>query len=367
MKRIYSLLFSAAALFGAISCDKANNENPDVEIPTEDVLYVLNNGNFGSNNSSLTSYSFLSESVVSECVFTARNGQGLGDTAQDILIFGDKMFITVYNSGVIFVTELDGTIVKTIVDETFKNPRYFTADKESVYVGYYDGAVAKINPETYAVTKCDANINPEKLVAVDGKLYVTVSQGMGNTNACNTIDVYETSTMTFSKSIEVILNPTAIEADSHGNIYVISMGNYGYGVPPISPTLQKINIATEESEILSMSGIEGATPTNMVMNDDTLYVIEGVTDPATWTTVAEVYAYDTKSGDSNLFVTDGTEIENKYSISADKATGEVYVGTSDYTATGDLYVFSAEGKLEHTIAVGLNPLKAVRADVPSEE
>ncbi len=386
MKRIFSLLFCAAALCGAISCDSEGLTDNDVLTPEEDnndgsgsdpdvepdttitlpYLYVLNGGSYGSNNATLSSYDYSSEESV-DCIFAAQNGQGLGDTAQDMLVFGDQIFITVYGSGIIFVTDLEGKLVEQIVDDTYTLPRCLATDGDFVYVSYYDGGVAKINPMTYALTKAEASINPEKLVVANDNVYVTISQGYGNYNDCNTIDVYDASTMTYTKSIEVVLNPTAIEVDSEGNLYVLSMGNYGYGDIAIYATLQKIDGESEESTILSLSGIEGATPSAMTMGaDDVLYVVEGVTDPSTWTMTAEVYAYDTTTGDVTTFITDDTTIDNTYSISADMTSGEVYVGTSDYTNTGDIYVLNSDGTLKSVVAAGLNPMKAIKVALEVE-
>ncbi len=358
MKRIYSLLFCAAALLGFVACDNTDNNGGDG--PGVSNLYVLNGGSYGSNNASLASYD-IDDATITDDLFVLQNGQGLGDTAQDMIVFEDKIFITVYGSGIIFVTDMEGTIIKEIQDDTYYSPRCLATDGESVYVSYYDGGVAKINPDTYAVTKSSANINPEQIAVANGNLYVTISQGYGNYNACNTIDVYDTSSMTYSKSIEVILNPTQIAADSKGNLYVISMGNYGYGNPAIYATLQKVDGTTGVMSVVDITDIEDATPTIMAMGkDDVLYVVEGVSNASTdWKMVGNVYAYDTTTGNVSTLITDGTTISNMYSLSAGTNTGEVYVGTSDYTNTGDIYVINADGTLQTTFGVGLNPMKVI--------
>ena len=46
-------------------------------------------------------------------------------------------------------------------------------------------------------------------------------------------------------------------------------------------------------------------------------------------------------------------------MSSDPVTGNVYIGTSDYTNTGDMFIFSPEGKLIDQLALsGLNPMGA---------
>ncbi len=368
MKKIYSLLLCAFALVSAQSCDTTNNDPEDPEVPSVSYLYVLNSGSYGSNNSTLTSYGFDAASTVDD-LFNQVNGQGLGDTAQDILVFGDNIYITLYGSGVIFVTDLEGKIVTQITSSTYTLPRYLATDGSYIYVSYYDGGVAKINPSTAAiVSEAAVSINPEQLVASNDKLYVTISQGYGNYNDCNTIDVYDTATLTYEKSLEVILNPTCIEADSKGNLYVISMGNYGWGDPAIYATLQKVDASTGELTVIDVTDIEDATPTMMTMCEDILYVVEGVNNESTsWKMVGDIYAYDTASGSISTFITDGTTIADIYSISSDQTTGEIYVGTSDYYNTGDVYVLNADGTYNTTIGVGVNPIAAVLVSIEVEE
>ena len=61
------------------------------------------------------------------------------------------------------------------------------------------------------------------------------------------------------------------------------------------------------------------------------------------------------------FVTDGTELPNAYSISA-AADGNIYVGCSDYITTGEVCVFSKEGRLLHRFdSGGFNPIAAEKA------
>ena len=66
----------------------------------------------------------------------------------------------------------------------------------------------------------------------------------------------------------------------------------------------------------------------------------------------------TETMGTNSFITDGTVVDKPYSLSADPLTGDIYVGTSDYTNNGDMYVFSAAGKLKNRFEVGLNPMGA---------
>ncbi|MFR9503449.1 MAG: DUF5074 domain-containing protein [Rikenellaceae bacterium] len=356
MKRIYSALFCAAALFSVVSCEQTNNEDENPDSTGVEFIYTLNSGSYQANNASLSSYA-VEDGVIVDDLFASVNGQGLGDTAQDMVVFDDKIFITVYGSGVIFVTDFEGQIIEQITDETYFSPRYLATDENYVYVSYYDGAVAKLDPDTYAltITAVEAAGNPEELDVVNGKLYVAVADyGYGNEQSV--VSLFETSTMSFVENIAVVANPTTLTADTKGNVYVISMGDY-YLIPQ---SLQRID-TDGEITTLSVSGISGAATTAIAIGkDDILYVVEGVSDASTgYKMQGSVYAYNPTTNSASEFISDGTTIADLYSISCNTQSGEVYVGTSDYYNTGDVYVLNSEGVVETSFGVGVNPMKSI--------
>ena len=140
------------------------------------------------------------------------------------------------------------------------------------------------------------------------------------------------STFTEIKKLDVVLNPTRIQADEQGNVYVVSMGNYA----DIPNTVQKIN--TETYEVTSLTNCPNAT--EMAYEDGKLFLFYaqwGMSSPAFLT-------FDTKSQSAGTsFITDVTSIQSPYSISA--VGGNVYVAESDYKNNGDIYCFGGDGKL----------------------
>ena len=67
--------------------------------------YVLNEGTWGSNNSSLSRVD-LASGTINNNIFSAANGRGLGDVAQDIVVSGGKAYIAVSFSNTIEVVNL---------------------------------------------------------------------------------------------------------------------------------------------------------------------------------------------------------------------------------------------------------------------
>jgi DNA-binding beta-propeller fold protein YncE len=142
-----------------------------------------------------------------------------------------------------------------------------------------------------------------------------------------------------AKEIEVTLNPVRLATSSQGDIYLISMGNYG----DISSALQRINPATGEATKIGDGSI-------FTMSGDKLYVVY-----APWGATEAIYKkYDALTGavETDGFITDGTVISNPSAIGVDPLDGKIYITDSAYGSTSTLYVFSADGKLETTLETG---------------
>ncbi len=357
MRNFYFMLVCAAVVLSTVSCKK---ENPVQNVPEVTVgAYVLNNGKWKSNNSSLTYYN-TDTKAATQNVFLSRNGKKLGDIAQDMLIYGGKMYITVANSGVLFVTDKQGTILKEIKSEDYKEPRYLTSYRGKVYATYYDGFLAQIDTATYAVKTVKVGLNPEGVKQANGKLYVANSGGANHPLYDKTVSVVDPAAMSVLKTLDVVINPNIVEVDNQGDVYVVSTGDY-YMIPP---ALQRIDTKTDEVKAveLSVKDDKGNSvtlpPVWMSMGaGNKLYIISGQNDE-NYKMQGKVYEFDTMTEKiEREFVKDGTVVKDLYYINADPVNGDVYVGSSDYVSNGDMYVFGTDGKLKNKFETGLNPIK----------
>lgn len=324
--------------------DKTIN-SPDIE-----GVYILNSGNGGSSNASLAFYDYQSQGFVYK-VFQTQNGKGLGDTAQDMVVYGSKMYIAVYGSNLIYVTDKQGKEIKVIRPETGKGrPRNLTAHNGKLYASMYDGYLAKIDTTSYEI---EASVKvgryPEYVRVANNKLYVANSGGMDYNNELGydkTVSVVNVNTFEKEKDIPVLINPQVMAVGGDDNLYVISTGDYGVTV---SNTLQKIDTKTDAVETLFNA-------TWMAVSGNKLYYIY-----AQWNAGDPTYGvYDIKTKTNESFITDGTTFAaSPYCISVDAENDYVYIGTSDYRTNGDMYVFGTNGKLVKTFDTGgLNPMGA---------
>ena len=314
--------------------------------PVTDGLYVLNQGIFNDNNSTLSFYSYTSKQVTPD-LFSAVNGRGLGDTGNDVEIYGSKMYIVVNVSSTIEVVDAKtGKSIKQIKmvnGSTAREPRDIVFYKNNAYITSYDGTVAVMDTTALTVSNyVTVGRSPEQLAVSNGKLYVANSGGLDYPNYDNTVSVIDLSSFTVIKTLTVTVNPQDVAADSYGNVYVLSGGDYN----TVKPSLAIINSATDA--INSQADIDAG---NMSIQGDNIYFItaEGK---------VEIYNAKTQAITNPGFVSDGTVITAPYSVTADGTTGEVFVtDAKDYSSNGEVFAFDKTGKKEYMFTVGINPGK----------
>ncbi|MGM9736305.1 MAG: YncE family protein [Candidatus Cryptobacteroides sp.] len=353
----YRHLFSAFLALGILltACDK-QTEEPAL---FSGDIYVLNNGNWGDNNSNIAVYNLQNKELAADAFFNA-NDIALGDLGQDIIVYGKDIYIAVYGSKCIFVTDKSLKIKKMLEiateDGTRLSPRTFCQDNDRVYVTMYEGFVAEINPgDGYSVRITQVGNNPEGIAYAGGKLYVANSGGMNYPNYDNTVSVVDASSFKEISRITVNLNPCCVAANSDGTlVFVSSLGDYA-----MTPgMLQAISTSTGEVTDLGYENIAGFS----MGTDDRLYVLTAGYDENWNQLPGTVYVQDARTTSTTgvKFVTDGTSLDNAYSVSA-TSDGYVYIGISDYVNNGDIKVFDSNGRLYDSFDTsGLNPLKVAR-------
>lgn len=359
MKKTYFLLLTALCALMSLTFTSCDDDDNGITVPTEVAstsgLYILNSGSYGHNNASLYFYNLETKEVEKD-VFYSLNNRRLGDTAQDIIVYGSKMYISMYGSQTIEVIDLKGNSLKQINSEG--SPRYMTSHAGKVYVTLYDGYVARLDTASLEIEqRIEVGRNPDQLVVANNKLYVANSGGMDYNSPIGydkTVSVIDISSFTETKKIDVVLNPNKLVTNTQGDVFLASWGNYG----DVPYTFQRIDTTTDE-----VSSIENpANATEMAVLGNTVYVLHSVYG-AEW----NIFVYDSVN-DSLIreqFITDGTEIASPYGISSSSTLDYVFVGESDYSNTGDIYIFRPEGTLVDKVEAGLNPMKVVDVKYPN--
>ena len=228
------LLGLAVLLMGTAvmtSCSD-DNDGPETYLQVYSTgAYVVNSGNMYSKiESSLTAIDYAS-STATQNVFKTANGRTLGNTANDGIVYGNKIYLAVDQSNTIEVIDkkTKQSIKQIKTTELLGNaegahPRHIIAGGGNVYFTTYGGYVAAVDTTSFALQKkWQVGNYPEGLVFCNHTLYVANSNygaGGGNISCINlSNDNVET------KNIEGVNNPTGIYYAA-GLLYVLDNQYY---------------------------------------------------------------------------------------------------------------------------------------------
>ena len=322
-------------------------------------IYVLSEGLFNQNNSTLSWIDFetgLPDSWNSatgqsyDC-FEKVNGRRIGDTANDMLLHGSKLYIAVSESSTIEI--LDASTCRSLKqislsrDGKASQPRRLAAYGRYVYVCCFDGTVTRIDTLTM---NADATIqvgrNPDGICYANGKLYVSNSGGLDTDNPDYTVSVVSLDYFAEVKRIYVRANPGNIYSDGD-HVYVVSRGIFSYTTMNYDTRLHCIDTATDEVvstydiPILNIDIADGKAWFYGYGNGGTIQVLDLAT--------GQILDQD--------FITDGTRVECPYTIKVEPTTHKVYVCDAlDYVTPGALLCFSPDGHLLYRVqGIGINP------------
>lgn len=358
--KLYPKIFVFLLLVGLVSCNDMQDVEKVITLPENQKtgkMLVLSEGLFNMNNSRLSYYNFETKELKTN-YFKEKNKRGLGDTANDMIRYGSKIYIVVNVSSQVEVIDANtGYSVKQIPvfdeDDKARQPRYLTGKYGKVYVTCFDGNLLRIDTvklEIDGMVKCGRN--PEGLCIANEKIYVANSGGLDNPNYDNTVSVVDLNTFKEIKKIQVADNPYKIFADSEGDVYVSSRGNYSTSQPY---RFQRIDSYVDEV----IQEFEGLNVLNFTIYNDIAYMYSfDFNSDNNW-----IKTFDclTEKVIDEKFITDNTKIEKPYSIQVNPFDGNIYItNTSDFTMNGDVLCFNKDGELQFSIDnIGLNPNKII--------
>ncbi|MBO9204710.1 MULTISPECIES: DUF5074 domain-containing protein [Niastella] len=334
---------------GLSSCKKDKDDTAAPKVTNG--LYILSEGLYGNNNSMLTYYNTSTGTATTDFYAKANGGSGIGDTGNDILLYGSKMYIVVNVSSVLTIADArTGERIKNIplkdANGKGRQPRYVTSYKNKILVSTWDGFVSVIDTTSLAIEKDIAvGSNPEQMVVVGDKLYVANSGGNGAVQD-STVSVVSLSFMTEVKKITVSINPNSLTADDSGNLYVVCQKNFS---GTAKNRLVKINTYTN-----TVVKVADTAVGRIKYYNGALYATGGYYGSAY---IRKLSTTDFSQESAN-FVTDGTFMTEPYGINVDPENGDVYVtDAKDYLTSGEVFCFDNTGKKKFSINVSpaLNP------------
>jgi len=322
-------------------------------------FYLVNEGNMNMNKASVD-YLDLRAGIYRRNIYNEANPgivKGLGDVANDIAVYGSKLYIVVNVSNKVEV--LDVKTGKKIKQIDILNCRYITFHKGKAYVSAYLGTVGDPSAPRGIVAQIDTaslteerrvevGRQPEEMAIVGEKLYVANSGGYSPPNYERIVSVLDLNTFQVIKNIDVAINLHRIKADQYGDLYVTSRGNY-YETP------SKLFVIDTRTETIKKSFDIGVS--NLAIDNDIAYYYGTVFN---YNTGQNTIGYGTLNVKDEVlstkkFITDGTEknIMIPYGIAVNPYNKDVYItDAKDYVSPGTLYCFDAGGKKKWSVTTG---------------
>ncbi|RFC54297.1 YncE family protein [Brumimicrobium aurantiacum] len=340
--------YTLILLLFATSCKK--EEKDDQVITGKDGfkngLLVLNEGLFQHNNSSLT-WVDLENGEVTENLFLNINDRLLGDTGNDMVSYGGKIYITVTGSSTLEI--LDKKSLKSIGQIQFnynnqsQEPRKIAYHENAIYVTSFDGYVTAIDTTSLNITKrIKVGRNPEGICVSNQSLYVANSGGLDFQNPDTTVFQIDLNTLNVVDTFTVGKNPGAIIADEFDNVYVVKRGDYA------SDPAELIRINTQSKTITNL----GITATSLSMRNNQLYL--SYFDHGSGSSAVSIYDCASQTIITNNFI-NNQDITTLYGVTPYLEDELICQDAMDFTNTGYLRFFNLTGQLTNSIKVGLNP------------
>ena len=324
-------------------------------------FYLLNEGNMGSNKSTLDRFDY-STGIYTRNIYGEANPdvpKELGDVGNDLKIYGSRLYAVINCSNKIEV--MDAKTTRRIGQIEIPNCRFIQFHGKYAYVTSYAGPVeirpdysqkgyvAKVDTATLQVVdKCIVGYQPDELAITGGKIYVAKSGGYMVPNYENTLSVIDLDSFVEEKRVEVALNLFRVRPDSKGRLWVSSRGDYYDN----HSKLYCFNPKTEQIEK------EFDVPVSaMDIVGDSIYIVSTSWSYQTMDNNVTNAIIDTRLMEKvcDNFITDGTEksIKIPYGVKVNPLTKEVFVtDAGNYVNPGWLMCYSPEGIQKWKVRTG---------------
>lgn len=342
-------------------------------------MYVLNEGNMGSNKCTLDFLDLSGETAhYLRNIYAERNPnevKELGDVGNDAQIYGSKLWLVINCSNKVEVLGAKDAVKQGKID--VPNCRSVAFHQGYAYVSSYVGPVNvsqdaplgqvyKIDTLTLqTVAKVTVGYQPEELAVIGDKLYVANSGGYMVPDYDHTVSVIDLNTFTEERKIDVAPNLHRCRADRYGQLWVSSRGDY-YGEPSHLCWLQK-----DASGQLQRMGRIDVVVSDMCIVGDSLYYM------------GMQFNYETMKNERMLGIINVAthEVVNRQLTTAKEADAIIQpygiivnpnerdfylMDAKNYVSSGELLHFKKDGTFDYKVRTGDIPAHAVFLTKPKK-
>ena len=334
----------------AASC---KDDDPKIVAPPATIgraVFVVNEGSFGSGNSSISMIDLLSNNMYQD-VFQTVNGFPLGDVAQSMSIHNGKGYIVVNNSQKIEVIN-SLTLESNATITGFQSPRHLIAKGTKGYVSdWFSNRVAVVDLNTNTIINSIAVGNgPEQLLIAGNRLFVTNVGGFGTDSTVSVIDL---QTETVEATLISGINPNSLQLDANGKLWILCGGSTGPDfiggtADDIGGSLRKIDPSTLATES-TFDFLPSEHPSKLQISNSgaELFFLKG-SDGYTGTIM-------------KMNISGGLPVQplvnrSFYGLGIDKTTGNIYGGyVPGFTSNGYVLRYNSSAALIDSMQAGIAP------------
>ncbi|MEN7546347.1 DUF5074 domain-containing protein [Rapidithrix thailandica] len=356
MKRQLQLFASLILILFAFSACENDDDKPADLLPGYEKpgVLIVNEGNFGSGNGSLSWYNTQSQEISKNIFESGNESRKISASIQSVTWYKNTAYLLCNKADKIEVVneKTYQALQAPIEDEQLVSPRYFAGINNKGFVtvwGAFDenytlpeSKVAVIDLENHSIKKfIDVPSGPEGIIALNDKIYIANSY-------TDIVTIIDPSTEAIVKKLKTNTSPKHFAVDKNGQLWVISTGGFAGG----TPQLQRINPETDEIEhSIDLAGTQATG--NMAINGskDKIYFLGAEAYPSTTTHLFAVDITATEGPETSLL-----SGENYYGLGIAPNSGDIYIADSNnYQGEGSVLIFNASGEAKNTIASGVLP------------
>ncbi len=353
MNAITKLLLGSV-ITGFAFLQACNNNSDNEQPPVPKGTIVVNAGNFGSANGSISYYDEKLTGIENYVVKKANGGSPIGAGIESILGYGDLGIILCNAPDKLEYIDLTTMKYVTYPTTDITTPRYMTAYNGIGYITCWgpwsedwtleESYVAVLNiGNGNIMDSIPCGSGPEGIIIFNNKLYIANSYD-------STITVYDVSD--FSRStITLEAAPQHMIIDANDILWVSVTSAYGKfssdktGLTGIETTAEHNIIANINIKEISEEGVIAYDKT-----DHNIYILTAQAWPGTAT---EVLVFDTDSKQLNS--TPVVSGENFSGIGINENNGRLYIANAEgFQGDGKIEIYDKNGTKtdEATVAIG---------------
>ncbi len=358
------ITLSILILILCVSCIRTPN-SPETSdfIIGENGVFILCEGLWGSDNASISRLDLMNGIIINQYFRRANPELRIGDTASDIEIKGDTVFVSVSTSSTIEVfNKINGKSIGRIFLPQNSMPRDIVVinDTTAYVTLLFKNQVAIFNPKTltYEGETIDVGPFPEGATRLGNYLYVANS-GYGdffhNAPKAGSLSIVDINSSKEFKNIFCGKNLIEVVANSKYNrIYAAY-----YNLPSLPDSLGGIVEIDASTHQITRQWRTRPTDLTLSPSLDTLYFLQGNTDA-----ISGVFFIQLNKSFAQIEPKTINKNPNSiwYSLSISPDASLVLVGNAKrFTSNGELLIFknNFDSIPIKTYSIGVNPNKII--------